>query len=219
MELDFDIGSGTRVSALLERPPGTRVLYVLAHGAGAGMRHPFLEALVGALAARRIATFRYHFPYMEQRKRRPDPPHIAQATVRAAVEAARRAAPELPLVAGGKSFGGRMTSEAQSHEPLTGVHGLVFVGFPLHAPGRPGARRGDHLAEVRIPMLFLQGTRDSLADLELMRGLCDRLGPRATLHVVEGGDHSFKVPKRSGRGTDEVLAELGEAVANWTGHL
>src|SRR5712692_6186660 len=160
------------VSGLLLRPDGARLLYVLAHGAGLGMRHPFLELLAQRLAEQRIATLRYQFPYMEQRARRPDPPAVAAATVRAAVIEAAQVAPGLPLLAGGKSFGGRMTSSAQATEPLPGVRGLVFFGFPLHPPGRPGTKRADHLAKVTIPMLFLQGTRDALADLTLLRPVC-----------------------------------------------
>jgi hypothetical protein len=203
------------VSALLLRPPRARLLYVLAHGAGAGMRHPFLESIAQRLAARGIATLRYQFPYMEQGARRPDPPAVAQATVRAAVEEAARAAPGLPLIAGGKSFGGRMTSAAQATQPLEGVRGLVFLGFPLHPPGRPGDARAAHLVDVRVPMLFFQGTRDEFADLTLLRPLVKRLGERAALHLVEGGDHSFHVLKRSGRTDAEVLEELVNTAARW----
>lgn len=204
------------VSGLLLRPNGARLLYVLAHGAGAGMRHPFLELIAQRLAERRIATLRYQFPYMEQRARRPDPPAVAAATVRAAVIEAARVAPGLPLVAGGKSFGGRMTSTAQAEDPLPGVRGLVFLGFPLHAPGRPSDKRAEHLAQVRIPMLFLQGDRDEFADLKLLKPIVKRLGAWATLHLVEGGDHSFHVLKRSGRTDAEVMAELVETIVAWT---
>ena len=204
------------VSGLLLRPDGGRLLYVLAHGAGAGMRHPFLEALSQRLAEQSIATLRYQFPYMEQRARRPDPPAVAAAAVRAAVMEAARAAPGLPLVAGGKSFGGRMTSTAQAGEPLPGVRGLVFLGFPLHPPGRPGNERAEHLAQVQVPMLFLQGTRDDFADLKLLRPLVKRLGARATLHLVDGGDHSFKVLKKSGRTEADVMTELVRAIVEWT---
>src|SRR6184192_4879571 len=169
------------VSGLLLRPDGARLLYVLAHGAGAGMRHPFLEVVAQRLAERSIATLRYQFPYMEQRGRRPDPPAVAAATVRAEVIEAARVAPGLPLVAGGKSFGGRMTSTAQAEAPLPGVRGLVFLGFPLHPPGRPADERGQHLFEVRTPMLFLQGTRDELAEVQRMQALAAQLGERATL--------------------------------------
>ena len=204
------------VSGLLLRPDGARLLYVLAHGAGAGMRHPFLEDVARRLAERGIATLRYQFPYMEQRARRPDPPAVAAATVRAAVAEAGRAAPGLPLVAGGKSFGGRMTSTAQAEQPLPGVRGLVFLGFPLHPPGRPGDKRAEHLAQVRIPMLFVQGDRDEFADLKLLRPVVTQLGERATLHLVEGGDHSFHVLKRSGKTAADVMGELTDAIVAWT---
>jgi len=204
------------VSGLLLRPEGARLLYVLAHGAGAGMRHPFLEVVAQRLAERSIATLRYQFPYMEQRARRPDPPAVAAATVRAAVIEAARVAPGLPLVAGGKSFGGRMTSTAQAEQPLPGVRGLVFLGFPLHPPGRPGDSRAEHLARVQIPMLFLQGDRDQFADLKLLKPVVKGLGERATLHLVEGGDHSFHVLKRSGRTDLEVIADLVETIVAWT---
>ncbi len=203
------------MSALLQRPPDARLLYVLAHGAGAGMRHPFLASVARALAGRGIATLRYQFPYVEAQARRPDPPGVLEATVRSAVAAAASAVPGLPLVAGGKSLGGRMTSNAQAKQPLPGVRGLVFLGFPLHPPKRPGDARAEHLSAVQVPMLFLQGTRDDLAELRLLEPVCHRLGDRATLHVVEGADHSFRVLKRSGRSDEEVVAELGEAVANW----
>ena len=203
------------VSGLLLRPADARLLYVLAHGAGAGMRHPFLEAISQRLAEQGIATLRYQFRYVEQRSRRPDPPAVAAATVRAAVAEAARLAPGLPLVAGGKSFGGRMTSTAQAEEPLPGVRGLVFLGFPLHPPGRPDDKRAEHLARVTIPMLFLQGTRDEFADLELLRPVVKRLGDRAALHLVESGDHSFKVPKKSGRSEGDVMGELGSAIVTW----
>ena len=204
-----------RVSGLLLRPPGASQLYVLAHGAGAGMRHPFLETIARALAERDVATLRYQFPYMERRASRPDPPALAAAAVRAAVSEAARLAPGLPLVAGGKSFGGRMTSTAQAEEPLPGVRGLVFLGFPLHPPGRPGDKRAEHLARVGIPMLFLQGDRDEFADLTLLQPVVKRLGDRATLHSVDGGDHSFHVLKRSGRTDADVLEELAAAVEEW----
>jgi len=204
------------VSGLLLRPDGARLLYVLAHGAGAGMRHPFLESIAPRLAERSVATLRYQFPYMERRARRPDPPAVAAATVRAAVIEAARVAPGLPLVAGGKSFGGRMTSTAQAEVPLAGVRGLVFLGFPLHAPGRPSDKRAEHLAQVRIPMLFLQGDRDEFADLKLLKPVVKQLGERATLHLAEGGDHSFHVLKRSGRTDTEVMAELVETIVVWT---
>jgi hypothetical protein len=206
----------TESDVLLIRPPGALALLVLAHGAGAGMRHPFMQALAEALARERVATLRYQFPYMETGGRRPDPPAVAEAAVCVAVGKARAMAPDLPLFAGGKSFGGRMTSTAQAHAPLDGVRGLVFFGFPLHPPGRPGTSRAAHLERATLPMLFLQGTRDPLATLDLRRPVCDHLGAGATLHVVEGGDHSFAVLKRSGRTNAEVLHELATTVADWT---
>lgn len=203
------------VSSLLLRPDDADCLLVLAHGAGAGMRHAFPEALARRLAARRIATFRYQFPYMERGSRRPDFPPVLVATVRAACAAAEVEAGPLPLLAGGKSLGGRMTSTAASAEVLPGVRGLVFFGFPLHPPGRPGRERAAHLADAGLPMLFLQGTRDKLADLELLRSVCAELGARATLRIVDGGDHSFRVLKRSGRTDDEALDELADATRDW----
>jgi uncharacterized protein len=200
---------------LLLRPPDARALLLLAHGAGAGMRHPFMQRIAEALAADGVATLRYQFPYMDAGGRRPDPPAVAEAAVCVAAGKARAMAPDLPLFAGGKSFGGRMTSSAQAHAPLEGVRGLVFLGFPLHPAGRPGTSRAAHLDRVAVPMLFLQGTRDSLAALDLIRSVCDHLGARATLHVVEGADHSFAVPRRSGRTNDEVLAELSRTISAW----
>ena len=214
-ELAIQVGERVgRVSALLELPRGARALYVLAHGAGAGMRHPFMQTVAAGLAERGVATLRYQFPYIETGGRRPDPPGVLEATVRAAVARAADAAPGLPLVAGGKSLGGRMTSSAAAKVPLPGVRGLVFLGFLLHAPGKPGAERAVHLERVRLPMLFLQGTRDALADLSLVRGVAERL-PGTTLHVVQGGDHSFAVLKRSGRTAAEVMAELADTIAAW----
>ena len=207
------------VSALLLRPDPADLLLVLAHGAGAGMRHRFLQAVAERLAERRIATFRYQFPYLERGTRRPDFPAILAKTVRSAVAAATEAAGDLPMIAGGKSLGGRMTSTAAAAEPLPGVRGLVFLGFPLHPPGRPGRERAEHLSAVTVPMLFLQGTRDRLAELELVRPVCRDLGSRASLHVVDGGDHSFHVLKRSGRTDEEVLDELGDAVRGWADGL
>ncbi len=204
-----------RVSGLLQAPPRPRAAYVLAHGAGAGMTHPFMAAVASGLAERGIATLRYQFPYMEQRNKRPDPPKLAQATVRAAVAEAARALPGLPLVAGGTSFGGRMTSQAQAAAPLAGVRGLAFLGFPLHPAGRPSGERGKHLADVRIPMLFLQGTRDALASRAELEPLCAALGPRATLKLFDDADHSFHVPRRSGRTDAQVLAEVLDALAAW----
>jgi predicted alpha/beta-hydrolase family hydrolase len=217
VELRIAVGERTgEVSALLLQPEGARLLYVLAHGAGAGMRHSFLETMAQRLAESGIATLRYQFPYMERRAGRPDPPAVAAATVRAAVAEAARRAPGLPLLAGGKSFGGRMTSTAQAEEPLPGVLGLVFLGFPLHPPGRPDDKRAEHLAQVRIPMLFLQGDRDEFADLTLLRPVVTRLGERATLHLIEGGDHSFHMLKRSGRTDAEVMREVVDVIVEWT---
>jgi predicted alpha/beta-hydrolase family hydrolase len=214
--LSIEVGESVGpVSGLLMRPPDARCLYVLAHGAGAGMRHRFMEAVAAGLSERGVATLRYQFPYTEVGGRRPDPPAVLQATVRSAVATARNVAPGLPLLAGGKSLGGRMTSSAAARGELPGVRGLVFLGFPLHAPNRPGIERAEHLDAVQRPMLFLQGTRDALADLTLMRTVCGRLGERATLHVLEGGDHSFAVLKRSGRDQEEVMAELADAIASW----
>jgi predicted alpha/beta-hydrolase family hydrolase len=203
------------MSALLSRPRKARRLLVLAHGAGAGMSHPFMEKLADELASVGVATFRYQFPYMEEHRRVPDAPAVLTATVVAAVRAAAEAAPGLPLLAGGKSMGGRMTSEAAAQHPLDGVRGLVFFGFPLHPPHRPGTKRADHLLKVTIPMLFLQGARDTLADLKLLRPVSAKLGSRATLHVIEKADHSFHVLKSAGRSDDEVLRELAETVASW----
>ncbi|MBI4409355.1 MAG: alpha/beta hydrolase [Gemmatimonadetes bacterium] len=226
-----------RVSGLLLRPENARVLYVLAHGAGAGMRHPFLENVARALAGRGIATLRYQFPYLETGSRRPDPPWILEAVVRRAVETAAELAPGLPLLAGGKSMGGRMTSNAAARKPLEGVVGLVFLGFPLHPAGAPATTRAEHLQQIGapvgqsgpaasgrragsegrrdLPMLFLQGTRDALADATLMRDVCRRLGARATLHFVDGADHSFAVLKRSGRTAVDVLEELARTLDDW----
>src|SRR2546430_2493848 len=193
------VDDAQRVSGLLQIPREARACYVLAHGAGAGMAHSFLEAIANGLAERSIATLRYQFPYMEHGSKRPDTPKLAQATVRAAVAEASRRVPELALFAGGKSFGGRMTSQAQAASPLGGVLGLVFLGFPLHPVGRPSNERGAHLFAVQIPMLFLQGTRDALADLQLMQALVGELGARATLELFQDADHSFHVPARTGR--------------------
>lgn len=180
------------------------------------MGHHFLESVAQALAARDVATFRYQFPYMERKTSRPDPPDVAEATVRAAVLAAAKEFPAVPLLAGGKSFGGRMTSGAAAREPLPGVVGLVFLGFPLHAPKHPATVRASHLAQVPHPMLFLQGTRDDLAELSLITEVCRKLGPKTTLHVVEGANHSFDVPKRAGRKTDTAMDELADTITGWT---
>jgi predicted alpha/beta-hydrolase family hydrolase len=203
------------MQTLVNAPPDAQAGYVFAHGAGAGMEHAFMEAIAAGLAERGIACLRFNFPYMEQGSKRPDTPPVAQAAVRAAVEEAARLWPGLPLFAGGKSFGGRMTSQAQAAQPLTGVKGLVFVGFPLHPAGKPGTERAKHLDKVQVPTLFLQGTRDELADLELLRGVLGPLGQRATLHVVEYADHAFHVLVRSGRKNPEVLAEILDAMAAW----
>src|SRR6266851_9889740 len=215
-QLRFGVEGRGEVSALLCRPAKARRLLVLAHGAGAGMSHPFMEKLANELAGVGMATLRYQFPYMEERRRAPDPPTVLMATVVAAVRAAAEAAPGLPLLAGGKSMGGRMTSQAAAEHPLDGVRGLVFFGFPLHPPGRPGTKRADHLAKVTAPMLFLQGTRDTLADLRLLRPICAKLGPRSTLHVIETADHSFHVLKKSGTSDAEVLQKLAETVVSWS---
>jgi len=207
---------GGRVSGLLELPAKARALLVLAHGAGAGMAHPFMAAVASGLAERGVATLRYQFPYMERGAKRPDTPAAAQATVRAVAENAARLAPGLPLFAGGKSFGGRMTSQAQSESPLPGVRGLAFLGFPLHPPGKPSDERARHLFEVKIPMLFLQGDRDDLAAMGLLAPLVVRLGAHAMLKVFAGADHSFHVPKRSGSDAG-VLDALLDALAGWMG--
>jgi hypothetical protein len=204
-----------RVSGLLQSPPGARVCYVLAHGAGAGMAHPFMAAVAADLAERGIATLRYQFPYTERGSKRPDPPKLAQATVRAAVAEATRLLPEIPLIAGGKSFGGRMTSQAQAVDPLPGVRGLAFLGFPLHPAGRPSQDRAKHLFDVHIPMLFLQGMRDALAMLDQLEPLCKNLGSRATLKLFQDADHSFHVPARSGRKDPQVRADMLDVFAAW----
>jgi uncharacterized protein len=215
--LRFTVEGAGEMPALLVRPPNARWLLVLAHGAGAGMRHPFLEALAEELARLSVATLRYQFPYMEQRRRVPDTPSVLTATVAAAVQAGAKAAPELPLLAGGKSLGGRMSSTAAAEGKLEQVRGLVFFGFPLHPPKRPGTKRAEHLSKVTQPMLFLQGTRDDLVDLKLLRPICEQLGERATLHVVEGADHSFHVLKKFGKTDEGVRRELADKVAAWAG--
>jgi hypothetical protein len=215
----IQVEGGRVVSSLLVRPAGARLALVLAHGAGAGMRHPFLAAVAERCASLGVATLRYQFPYIEAGGHRPDPPELAVATVRAAVAAAAHAMPGLPLVAGGKSFGGRMTSTAAAAVPLAGVRGLAFLGFPLHPPQRPGVGRAEHLAKVTVPMLFLQGTRDEFAELPLLTDVVGALGSRATLHPVEGADHSFGVLKRSGRTDGEVLDELVRVLSDWAAAL
>lgn len=209
------VDDARRVSALLQLPSHPQACLVLAHGAGAGMQHPFLAAVATELDARAIATLRYQFPYMERRSRRPDSPELCHATVRAAVAEAARLLPEVPLFAGGKSFGGRMTSQAQANSPLPRVRGLVFLGFPLHPPGKSSDARGQHLLEVQIPTLFLQGTRDEFAELDLLEPLIARLGERATLKLFQDADHSFHVPARTGRKDPEVRSDLMRALAEW----
>lgn len=204
-----------RVSALFDRAHPARALLVLAHGAGAGMEHPSIESLALGLAERGIATLRYQFPYMERKSRRPDPPALCHATVRAAVKEAGQLAPELPLLAGGRSFGGRMTSQAQAQAPLPHVRGLVFFAFPLHPAGQLGTDRAKHLSSIDIPMLFIQGTRDELAQLDLLRPLVAQLGGGATLHAVAEADHALHVPARSGRKDPQVREELLECVSEW----
>ena len=217
--LTIDVDRTTRVSALLLVPPHPTACFVFAHGAGAGMAHPFMSAIAEGLAERGIASLRYQFPYMERRSKRPDPPKIAHAAVRAAVAQAHRKLPDLPLIAGGKSFGGRMTSQAQAASPLPGVRGLAFVGFPLHPAGQPSDERAVHLADVQVPLLFLQGTRDELADLPLLARLAERLGPRATLTLFDEADHSFHVPARTGRKDTDVRAEMADALAGWVAKI
>jgi predicted alpha/beta-hydrolase family hydrolase len=217
--LTIDVNDTTQVSGLLEITKGSKLCLVLAHGAGAGMEHPSMAAIAQELAARDIATLRYQFPYMERGEKRTDAPPLCHATVRAAVAAAAQLIPELPLLAGGKSFGGRMTSQAQAVNPLTGVRGLAFFGYPLHPPDKPSIDRAAHLSKVKVPMLFLQGTRDNLADLTLLRPLVGELENRATLMVLEGADHSFHVLKRSGRTDEEVKREMIDAFIAWAENL
>lgn len=217
--LTIGVGSAHRVSVLLERPHAAHAIFVFAHGAGAGMEHPSMQTVAAGLGSRGIATLRYQFPYMEHGSRRPDPPPLCHATVRAAVAEAARLAPDLPLIAGGRSFGGRMTSQAQAKSPLPDVRGLVFLAFPLHPAGRPGTERAVHLEQVRIPMLFVQGTRDELADLDLLRPLAARLGALATLHLLNDADHSFHVPARTGRKDAAVREEALDVVSQWLERL
>jgi predicted alpha/beta-hydrolase family hydrolase len=218
-KFEIVIENSAPVSALLIRPAEARACFVLAHGAGAGMTHPFMETVAAGLGERGIATLRYQFPYMEKGSRRPDPPAVAQAAVRAAVAEAGRRCPGLPLIAGGKSFGGRMTSQAQANTPLEGVHGLAFLGFPLHPAGKPSSDRAKHLTDVQLPMLFVQGTRDTLAELRLLEPMVNGLGPQASLHLVKEADHSFHVLVRSGRNDREVMDEVLDAFAAWVGAL
>ena len=213
--LAIPLASGGSVSGLLEAPSNAVACYVFAHGAGAGMQHAFMATMAECLAARRIATLRFQFPFMERGGKRPDPPPLAHAAVRAAVAEAARRLPGLPLFAGGKSFGARMTSQAQADAPLPQVRGLVFIGFPLHVAGKPSVERATHLRDVALPMLFLQGTRDALADPDLMGETARALGQRATLHQVEGADHAFHVLVRSGRNDEAVREELCDQIAAW----
>jgi len=215
MRLTLVIDETRSVSALLQLPSAATACFVFAHGAGAGMEHPSMATVAQELADRGIATLRFQFPYMELRSRRPDPPPVCHATVRAAVSEAARLVPTLPLFAGGRSFGGRMTSQAQAIEPLPGVQGLAFLGFPLHPAGKPSDERAEHLSNVKIPMLFLQGTRDELAKLDLLQPVVKQLGARATLKLLQDADHSFHVPARSGRKDAEVRAEMLDALAKW----
>ena len=213
--ISIKISDTQRVSGLLQVPHGAWACWVMAHGAGAGMRHPFLAAMADALAARGVATLRYQFPYMERGSKRPDAPAVAHAAVRSAVTTAARRVPKLPLFAGGKSFGARMTSQAQAAAPLPGVRGLVFLGFPLHPAGAPATTRAQHLADVAVPMLFLQGTRDDLAELRLLKPLVRKLGPRATLALYPDADHSFHVRARSAQNDAEVRAQMAAAIVAW----
>jgi uncharacterized protein len=214
--LRFPVLDKEEVSASLLLPTHATSLLVLAHGAGAGMNHPFMSAIANQLAEDHVATFRYQFPYMEQRRGVPDKQPLLTATVAAAVATATQLAPALPLFAGGKSMGGRMTSLSASEQKLEAVRGLIFFGFPLHPPKCPSIKRAPHLQLVKLPMLFLQGTRDDLADLTLLRPICENLGPQTTLHIIEGADHSFHVLKRSGRTDSQVLAELSSTAKTWT---
>lgn len=215
--MHIEVDASTRVSALLTAPPSSKACFVVAHGAGAGMQHAFMENLANDLGSRGVATLRYQFPYMENDSKRPDPPARCHATVRAAVDAARALLPELPLFAGGKSFGGRMTSQAQAAKPLAGVRGLAFLGFPLHPPKQPSDSRAAHLLKVQIPMLFLQGARDVYAEPELLNPLITLLGDRATLLLLPTADHSFHVPARSGFTDSQINDDMINALAGWIG--
>ena len=213
--LTIEVAKAGTVSALLLYPNSPLACFVFAHGAGAGMMHPFMEKFANGLYERGVASLRYQFPYMEKGGKRPDPPAVAQATVRAAVAVAEKKFPRLPLIAGGKSFGGRMTSQAQAIAPLAGVRGLAFVGFPLHPSGKPSTERAEHLDRVDVPMLFLQGSRDTLAETALIEAAVRRLGPLARLHLVDGADHSFHVPARSGRKDEDAMREILDAFVDW----
>jgi predicted alpha/beta-hydrolase family hydrolase len=216
-KLKLNVDGADSVSALLLRPSSARACYVFAHGAGAGMTHPFMEQVATGLYERDIATLRYQFPYMEKGSKRPDAPAMAHATVRAAVEEAARCCPGLMLFAGGKSFGGRMTSQTQSSMALTGIRGLVFLGFPLHPAGKPSDVRAKHLSDVHVPMLFVQGARDKLAEPQLLEPVVKRLGALASLHPVAEADHAFHVLARSGRNDREVMSEVLDALSTWIG--
>ena len=218
-KLQVEVEKTGSVSALLIRPVEARACFVFAHGAGAGMAHPFMEIVAQGLSERGVATLRYQFPYMEKGSKRPDSPDVAHAAVRAAVAEAARCCAGLRLIAGGKSFGGRMTSQAQAMSPLPGVDGLAFFGFPLHPAGKPSSDRARPLADIRVPMLFMQGTRDNLAELSLLEPVVKSLGPSAALHRVEGADHSFHVLARSGRNDREVMGEILDAFAGWIGAI
>jgi len=212
--LSIPVGDGS-VSALLIRPEGAKALYLFAHGAGAGMRHKAMASNAEGLAERGIATLRYQFPYMEKGSKRVDPPKVAHAAVRAAAAGTVELAPDLPLFAGGRSFGGRMTSQAQAEEPLPGVRGLAFIGFPLHPAGKPSIERAEHLGRVKVPMLFVSGARDALAETDLLKPVVESLGHRATLHVIADADHSLKIPVRSGRTPVQAEAEALDAMVEW----
>jgi hypothetical protein len=216
-KLRLSVDSANDVSALLLRPQQARACFIFAHGAGAGMHHQFMNTVAAGLYERGIATLRYQFPYMEKAGKRPDAPAIAHATVRAAVAEAARCCPGFSLIAGGKSFGGRMTSQAQAIAPLAGVHGLAFLGFPLHPAGKPSETRAKHLSDVYVPMLFVQGTRDKLAELQQIESVVQRLGPSASLHQVAEADHSFHVLARSGRNDRDVMAEILATLSAWIG--
>ncbi len=216
-KLKLKVDGADDVSALLLRPPAARACFVFAHGAGAGMTHQSMETVAAGLCDRGVATLRYQFPYMENGSRRPDPPVIAHAAVRAAVAEAARCCPGLALIAGGRSFGGRMTSQAQAAAPLPGVRGLAFLAFPLHPAGKPSVARAKHLSDVDVPMLFVQGTRDKLAELQLIEPVVKRLGASASLHLVQEADHSFHVLARSGRNDRDVMREILETLSAWIG--
>jgi uncharacterized protein len=217
--INLAVGASGFVSGLLQKPPQARACYVFAHGAGAGMTHSFVAEVANGLSERGIATLRYQFPYMERGSKRPDPPPVAHATVRAAIGEAAQRCPELHLFAGGKSFGGRMTSQAQALRPLPGVRGLAFIGFPLHPSGKPSEDRAEHLYEIKIPMIFLQGTRDKLAELPLVERLATALGRNACLHLFEHADHSFHVPSKSGSNDREVMREMLDVLTGWIQEL